>query len=147
MGVVRAEALYGRMLVEYGDDSAAQLVGVHVAVEDASNILTKILEWGRLLSYLEQSTRYIPYNQKQRDGRWRYHVPAEIVSPALRERFVSTMDTFRAGVPWPTAAFRSRRAGQTGGSTSATTPASRTPCARPMARSSGASALRSPTNG
>ena len=92
MGVGRAEELYERMLVEYGDDSVAQLVGVHIAVEDASNILTKVLEWGRLLSYLEQSTRYIPYNQKQRDGRWRYHVPAEIASPGLRERFISSMD-------------------------------------------------------
>ena len=92
MGVGRAEELYERMLVEYGDDSVAQLVGVHVAVEDASNVLTKILEWGRLLSYLEQSTRYIPYSQKQRDGHWRYHVPAEITSASLRERFVSTMD-------------------------------------------------------
>ncbi len=93
-GVGRAEELYERMLVEYGDDSVAQLVGVHVAVEDASNILTKILEWGRLLSYLEQSTRYIPYNQRGRGGRWRYHIPQELSSfPALRERFVSTMDT------------------------------------------------------
>ena len=87
-GVGRAEELYERMLVEYGDDSVAQLVGVHVAVEDASNILTKILEWGRLLSYLEQSTRYIPYNQRGRGGRWRYHIPQELSSfPALRERF------------------------------------------------------------
>ena len=93
-GVGRAEELYERMLVEYGDDSVAQLVGVHVAVEDASNILTKVLEWGRLLSYLEQSTRYIPYNQRGRDGRWRYHVPQELSSsPELRERFVSAMDT------------------------------------------------------
>ncbi len=90
-GVARAEELYERMLVEYGDDSVAQLVGVHVAVEDASNILTKILEWGRLLSYLEQSTRYIPYNQKQND-RWRYHMPKELDLPLLRERYVAVMD-------------------------------------------------------
>jgi thymidylate synthase ThyX len=100
-GVGRAEELYERMLVEYGDDSVAQLVGVHVAVEDASNVLTKVLEWGRLLSYLEQSTRYIPYNQPQRDGGWRYHVPEEIASPDLRERFVSTMDAcFETYASW-----------------------------------------------
>ncbi len=90
-GIIRAEELYERMLVEYGDDSVAQLVGVHVAVEDASNVLTKVLEWGRLLSYLEQSTRYIPYNE-QRDGRWRYHVPAEITDPALLERYERALD-------------------------------------------------------
>jgi thymidylate synthase ThyX len=90
-GVGRAEELYERVLVEYGDDSVAQLVGVHIAVEDASNILTKILEWGRLLSYLEQSTRYIPYNQKQ-NGRWRYHTPKELYASPLRDRYVAVLD-------------------------------------------------------
>src|SRR5881628_2420456 len=55
----RAEQLYERVFVEYGDDSVAQLGGVHLACEGASNLLTKILEWGRLMSYLEQSTRYV----------------------------------------------------------------------------------------
>jgi thymidylate synthase ThyX len=90
-GVTRAEELYERVLVEYGDDSVAQLVGVHVAVEDASNILTKVLEWGRVLSYLEQSTRYIPYNQKRED-RWRYHTPTELDRSPLLERYTATMD-------------------------------------------------------
>jgi thymidylate synthase ThyX len=99
-GIGRAEELYERMLVEYGDDSVAQLVGVHIAVEDASNILTKILEWGRLLSYLEQSTRYIPYNQKQGD-RWRYHFPSEITDATLRARYTSAMDAcFETYAAW-----------------------------------------------
>lgn len=99
-GVERAEALYERMLVDYGDDSVAQLVGAHIAVEDASNVLTKIIEWGRLLSYLEQSTRYIPYNQQQ-DGRWRYHVPAELDGHPLRQRYAETMDAcFETYAAW-----------------------------------------------
>src|SRR5712692_2136200 len=57
IGTKRAEDLYERMLSEYGDDSVAQLGGVHLACEGASNILTKVLEWGRLMAYLEQSTR------------------------------------------------------------------------------------------
>jgi thymidylate synthase ThyX len=88
----RAEQLYARVFSDYGDDSVAQLGGVHLACEDVSNILTKVLEWGRLMAYLEQSTRYIPYTQK-RDGRWRYHVPAELdAAPALRARFVAVLD-------------------------------------------------------
>src|SRR5262249_16062733 len=39
----RAERLYERVFVEYGDDSVAQLGGVHLACEGASNILTKVL--------------------------------------------------------------------------------------------------------
>src|SRR5688500_2564526 len=66
----RAEQLYEKVFVEYGDDSVAQLGGVHLACEGASNILTKILEWGRLMAYLEQSTRYIPYDDRP-GGRYR----------------------------------------------------------------------------
>ena len=64
VGLKRAEELYDRVFLEYGDDSVAQLGGVHLACEQASNLLTKVLEWGRLMSYLEQSTRYIPYNSR-----------------------------------------------------------------------------------
>src|SRR5262249_1321492 len=52
----RAERLYERVFLEYGDDSVAQLGGVHLAVEDASQLLAKVLERGRLAGYLEQST-------------------------------------------------------------------------------------------
>jgi thymidylate synthase ThyX len=50
---------------DYGDDSVAQLGGAHIACEDVSNVLTKVLEWGRLMSYLEQSTRYVPYTDRR----------------------------------------------------------------------------------
>src|SRR6202041_1954350 len=59
VGLDRADELYQRIFYEYGDDSVAQLGGVHLACEQASNVLTKVLERGRLMSYLEQSTRYL----------------------------------------------------------------------------------------
>jgi thymidylate synthase ThyX len=90
VGVARAEKLYAKVFNEYGDDSVAQLGGAHVACEYVSNILTKVLEWGRLMAYLEQSTRYVPYTDKLH-GRWRYHIPAE-VQGALRERYTEAMD-------------------------------------------------------
>src|SRR5262245_40471723 len=90
-GAERAERLYQKVLSDFGDDSVAQLGGVHVAVEDASNLLTKVLERGRLMAYLEQSTRYIPYTDRRGDL-WRYLVPAEIEDPALRDRFISVMN-------------------------------------------------------
>jgi thymidylate synthase ThyX len=92
VGVQRSEKLFQRVLSEYGDDSVAQLGGAHVAVEGASNILTKVLEWGRLMAYLEQSTRYIPYTQRDA-GRWRYVVPPELDrAPALRARYTACLD-------------------------------------------------------
>lgn len=90
VGVQRAERLYAKVFNEYGDDSVAQLGGAHIACEYVSNVLTKALEWGRLMAYLEQSTRYVPYTDRLH-GRWRYHVPAEL-DGALRDRYVSAMD-------------------------------------------------------
>ncbi len=58
----RASALYERIFLGYGDDSVAQLGGAHVAMEWVSNVLTKVLQRGRLAAYLEQSTRYIAYD-------------------------------------------------------------------------------------
>jgi len=92
VGVERAEQLYERIFLDYGDDSVAQLGGVHLAVEQASQPLAKVLEWGRLAAYLEQSTRYIPYDDRP-GGRWRYVVPPEVQSlPTLTERYRSTLD-------------------------------------------------------
>ncbi|MCB1272178.1 MAG: FAD-dependent thymidylate synthase, partial [Microthrixaceae bacterium] len=91
VGLERAEALYDRVFFEYGDDSVAQLGGVHLACEQASNILTKILEWGRLMSYLEQSTRYIPYDSRL-GGRYRYHRDPDILASNLGARYVAGMD-------------------------------------------------------
>src|SRR5262245_48338000 len=48
VGTERADRLYARVLNEYGDDSVAQLGGAHIACESVSNVLTKVLEWGRL---------------------------------------------------------------------------------------------------
>ena len=79
------------MFAEYGDDSVAQLGGVHLACEGVSNILTKVLEWGRLMAYLEQSTRYVPYTDRP-GGRWKYHVPAELDGTPLRARYQATLD-------------------------------------------------------
>ncbi len=87
----RADKLYARVLNEYGDDSVAQLGSAHIACEGVSNILTKVLEWGRLMAYLEQSTRYVPYTARPH-GRWKYHVPAEVAASPLAGEFRGTLD-------------------------------------------------------
>ena len=91
VGVERAEQLYDRVFFEYGDDSVAQLGGVHLACEQSSNLLTKILEWGRLMSYLEQSTRYIAYDARL-GGRYRYHRDPGVLASPLGTRYVGDMD-------------------------------------------------------
>lgn len=83
--------LLHRVITAYGDDSVQQLTGIHVVVENASNLLTKKLEWGRLAAYLEQSTRYIYFDQKDADGQYKYYVPSQL-KPDIKQQYVQAMD-------------------------------------------------------
>jgi thymidylate synthase ThyX len=86
----RAAKLYERVFLGYGDDSIAQVGGAHIACEWVSNILTKLLQRGRLAAYLEQSTRYIPYDQPlpgENGGGYRYYRDADLGPP-----FAEAMD-------------------------------------------------------
>jgi thymidylate synthase ThyX len=84
--VEKAEQLFDRVFFEFGDDSVAQLGGVHLACEQASQLLAKAIEWGRLAAYLEQSTRYMRYDDKP-GGRWRLTVPPEIADGPAGEAY------------------------------------------------------------
>ena len=92
VGLARAEQLYEKVFVEYGDDSVAQLGGVHLACEQSSNVLSKVLEWGRIMAYLEQSTRYIAYDNRLESGHYRYYRPSEILESTYGARYVGDMD-------------------------------------------------------
>ena len=86
----RAARLYENVFLGYGDDSIAQVGGAHVACEWVSNVLTKVLQRGRLAAYLEQSTRYIPYDKPlpgDAGGGYRYYRDA-----ALGPEFGAAMD-------------------------------------------------------
>ncbi|MFN2612504.1 MAG: FAD-dependent thymidylate synthase [Solirubrobacterales bacterium] len=88
----RAARLYKNVFLGYGDDSIAQVGGAHVAAEWVSNVVTKILQRGRLAAYLEQSTRYIPYDNKMpgalgTGGGYRYYSDEQ-----LGDRFRASMD-------------------------------------------------------
>lgn len=85
-GLNRADNLFDKVFVEYGDDSVAQLGGAHLACEQASNLLAKIIERGRLAAYLEQSTRYVAYNVKVND-KYHFIVPAELDQSGLGEEY------------------------------------------------------------
>lgn len=85
-------ALLKRVITAYGDDSVQQLGGIHLVVENASNLLTKKLEWGRLAAYLEQSTRYIYFDQKDANGKFRYYTPPHF-KPAVKKQYNQAMDT------------------------------------------------------
>jgi thymidylate synthase ThyX len=90
-GSERAARLYDSVFVEYGDDSVAQLGGVHLACEQSSQLLAKALEWGRLAAYLEQSTRYMRYDDKPGDA-WRATLPPELDGTPAGDRYAAFLD-------------------------------------------------------
>jgi thymidylate synthase ThyX len=105
----RAAGLYERVFIGYGDDSIGQVGGAHLACEWVSNILTKVLQRGRLAAYLEQSTRYIPYDQPMPGGGYRYYRDEPLGQPyeaAMNELFgiysrsLESAQTW-AGERWP----------------------------------------------
>ena len=91
VGQARASDLFSRVLSDYGDDSVAQLAGVHVSCEQVSNLLTKVLERGRLMGYLEQSTRYVYYGDRP-GGRYRYHRDPAVFEGPLAGRVEAALD-------------------------------------------------------
>jgi len=98
----RTDQLYHTVLSEYGDDSVAQLGGAHLACEQASNLLTKIIEWHRIASYLEQSTRYVRYDSKL-GGQYRYlqdkTIQGSLYSTLYSHCMDRTFDTYSTLLP------------------------------------------------
>jgi len=69
----RGEDFYNRVLLEYGDDSVAELGEAQIAIEGLSNIAVKKIEDRRIgLSYLEKSSRYVAWNKKEK-GKYRFY--------------------------------------------------------------------------
>ncbi len=91
VGVDGAEGLIDRVVTGYGDDSVQQLITIATVVEDASNLLTKKIEWSRLASYLEQSTRYIYFDQKNAAGEYKYFTPRNL-SAELTTKYRTALD-------------------------------------------------------
>jgi thymidylate synthase ThyX len=94
----RAAGLYERVFIGFGDDSIAQVGGAHLACEWVSNVLTKVLQRGRLAAYLEQSTRYIPYDQPvEGGGGYRYYSDEEL-GPLYAEAMDSIFSAYSEGL-------------------------------------------------
>ncbi|MBI4014838.1 MAG: FAD-dependent thymidylate synthase [Candidatus Aenigmarchaeota archaeon] len=88
----KAEEFYDRVLVEYGDDSVAELGGAHIALENVSMIATKLVEDSRIgLSPLEKSTRYVYFNEKE-NGRYKYCREPAIMASRFARLYEETCD-------------------------------------------------------
>jgi len=93
----RAAGLYERVFIGYGDDSIAQVGGAHLACEWTSNVLTKVLQRGRLAAYLEQSTRYIAYDEPMPGGGYRFYSDDDL-GPEYRSAMDSIFSDYSEGL-------------------------------------------------
>lgn len=88
-----AQTLIERILVGFGDDSVGELEGSWLSLEEISNLATKEIEDNRIGgSPIEQSTRYVFYDQKDDKGCYRYLRVPEIMNSSLGLEFEQTMD-------------------------------------------------------
>lgn len=89
---LKGTELIDRVVNKFGDESVAELAVASLCIEDGSNLMTKIIEDCRIGgSPIEESTRYVLYDEKQ-DGQWRYVCPDNIRQSGLGEKFILTMD-------------------------------------------------------
>jgi len=89
----KARAFFDRVLVGYGDDSVAQLGGAHLALEGISNVAAKAVEDSRVgVAFLEKSTRYVRFDQRDAGGRWLFHAEERLCASPHREAFLTLMD-------------------------------------------------------
>ncbi len=88
----KADAFFGRVLDQYGDDSVAELGGTAIAVEHVSNVLVKYIEDRRIgLSALEKSSRFVRYDRKDEHGRYPYFVDPDVTKAGFGEQYEQLM--------------------------------------------------------
>ena len=84
----RGEEFYTRVLLEYGDDSVAELGGGQIAIEGLSNIAVKKIEDRRIgFSYLEKSSRYVSWDKKI-NGRYKFYREPDIMKSRYADNYI-----------------------------------------------------------
>ena len=88
----RGQEFYERILLEYGDDSVAELGEAQVAIEWISNIAAKKIEDHRIgLSYLEKSSRYVAFDRKI-NGHYKYCREENIMQSPFADQYIQACD-------------------------------------------------------
>ena len=88
----RGQEFYERVLLEYGDDSVAELGEAQVAIEWISNIAAKNIEDHRVgLSYLEKSSRYVAFDRKI-NGHYKYCREENIMQSPFADQYIQACD-------------------------------------------------------
>lgn len=105
-----ADELIARILIAYGDDSVGELEGTHLSFENISNLAAKEIEDRRIGgSPIEQSSRYVVYDQRDEHGNFRYLREKKIMASPHAKLYTETLNfifqTYLELVPKMTAYF------------------------------------------
>lgn len=85
----RGRKFFDTWLAQYGDDSIAELGGIHLCVEGASNVAVNEFQAKRIgISPLEKSTRYVQFWEKRLDGNYQYVIPGELRGTTLENDYI-----------------------------------------------------------
>jgi thymidylate synthase ThyX len=86
----RGEEFYNKVLLEYGDDSVAELGEAQIAIEGLSNIAVKKIEDRRIgLSYLEKSSRYVAWDKKV-NGEFKFYREPAIIDSKYADMYLES---------------------------------------------------------
>jgi len=86
----RGEEFYKRVLLEYGDDSVAELGSAQIAIEGLSNIAVKKIEDRRIgLSYLEKSSRYVTWDKKL-NGKYKFFREPTLIKSRFADDYLES---------------------------------------------------------
>lgn len=88
----KARSFYAKWLAQYGDDSIAQMAGMHLVYSSLSQLAIKHIEDQRIgLAPIEKSTRYVDYSKKV-NGSYRYYTDPTLESMGLTNKYKQAMD-------------------------------------------------------
>jgi thymidylate synthase ThyX len=88
----KAREFYIKWLAQYGDDSIAQMAGMHLIFSGISQVAIKHWEDQRVgLAPIEKSTRYVDYSSKI-NGQYRYYTDPTLEKMGLVNEYQKAMD-------------------------------------------------------
>jgi len=82
----KSAEFHEKWVVGYGHSSVAEHAVLSIAIENVSNVATKVIEDNRLASYTEKSSRYQVFDKE------RYYKPKKIMDSDLAETYCRTSD-------------------------------------------------------
>lgn len=89
----KLDEIIERILLQYGDDSVQELETATVLFNSVSNLASKVIEDRRLGSFIEQSSRYIVYNDRDPiTGKYAYYREPAIMASAHGGEYERVLD-------------------------------------------------------